>query len=118
MNDLVWAHGGFTIKKTSIWFVPYNCNFLCEFDMKKKTINTVELLPYVSNCADLCLNTLNYKKYIVTVPSYSNSVCIYNTEKGTLQECILKQGLKSAKFFCYAIYNSYIFFSLLDVMKL
>lgn len=76
----IWAHEGFCVENNTVWFVPFCGGFLCEYNLARSELISVNVL-----CDDICkidryINTIKLKNKVFTVPSYTDFVCVYDVK--------------------------------------
>ena len=81
-NRIVWSNDGFALDKDYIWFVPYEINVLCKYNINKKIIDEYYLLNDCMAEEAAVYNTTIWNDRVVAIPARSkNLVVIKNNEK-------------------------------------
>jgi len=87
MNTVkIWAHEGFCVEKNTVWFVPLSSGILCGYDTTSSKLTFVKILCDNIYDIDRFYNTIKIENYIVTVPSFDDTVKIYDIKKDVIYD--------------------------------
>lgn len=108
MKDLIFAHGGFLIEKKYLWFVPYEYDFVCKYNLEDEKIEKIKLLGE-PEAIDTALNIVRFQDELITIPSRSKVLHIYDDVNGAIKNYELEENISSSSYLCTANYNGYLY---------
>jgi hypothetical protein len=110
VNELIFTYGGFFVEKNYLWFVPYDYDFICKYNLEEKKIEEIRFLEE-STFIDSTTNTVKFQDYIITVPADSDMLHAYEEKSGTVSDYKLQYNISHRKYLCTANYqgNLYLF---------
>lgn len=94
----------FVIDKDNIWFVPFGYDYLCCYDLKRKTMEKAIRLPVANNKPVLYGGIVKSGSRMILIPLDADSVIIYNMADGKVTE-FLSGGIREDNYRAYCVEN-------------
>jgi len=77
----IWTSGAFNVEDDEIWFVPYEYNLLCKYNIKTKKVEEILTLDFSTVQVESFNNIYRYHKQIFLIPAFEKFLLIYDIEK-------------------------------------
>lgn len=110
MFEYLWTHGKGVIDNDTVWFVPANFNFLCQYNYKYNVIERFIHLQGSISMEGSHYNILKVEQKIVLIPTRDINIFVFDITTEKL-ECFPLIGEKNLNERCmeYVIWKEYIY---------
>lgn len=98
-NTPLWSNDGFDIDNGYMWFVPFEMNILCKYNIFERVIEEYYILEDYECGEGAVYNVAVWGNSTITIPARSKNMCIINS--GVKREYkVSKEGQAKEKYSC------------------
>ena len=96
----LWTNNGVEVEENHVWFVPFELNILCKYNVEQENIEEYFILEDWECDKAAVYNTAIWEDSVVTIPGRGRSLCIIKGDGKEEIHVVSKKEDKSEKFFC------------------